>query len=230
MNQEEHGAENIVLAFSTPISCRVIPGADTVNRGLREIVLEHMEKTEGLHKSNVNGWHSEDTLFQWPNTEVKQLLEWVGQAVKSMTMFTTGAETVRGEIDAWGWANVSWTGSYNKPHIHPDAMWSGVYYVDAGSSPEEQPDSGMLEFLDPRAGIDVLKIPGMPFTGGFQMRPRTGMMVLFPGWLYHFVNPYQGDSMRISIAFNVRVLDTDLPRELVGSAIGYLAGERWRRG
>ena len=228
MNQHEHAAEDVVLAFPTPISCRVIPEADTVNQRLQRIILERMDESGGVRKSNVNGWHSEEDLFQWPNPEVAQLLEWIGQAVKSMTVFTTGAEKVSGEIDAWGWANVSWPGSYNKPHIHPDSMWSGVYYVDAGTTPEEHQDSGLLEFLDPRSGIDILKIPGMPFSGSFKMRPSTGMMVLFPGWLYHFVNPYQGEGMRISIAFNVRVLETNLPKKYVGGALGFFPGERLR--
>lgn len=227
MNEAEQGTEDIVLAYPTPISCRVIPEAGAVNHGLRRIILERKEQGDGIRKSNVNGWHSQDDLFKWPNAEVQQLLGWVGQAVKSMTQFTTGAEHVSGEIDAWGWANVSWKGSYNKPHIHPEAMWSGVYYVDVGSSPAEQPDSGIIEFLDPRAGIDILKVPGMPFTGKYKLKPETGMLVLFPGWLYHFVNSYQGDDLRISIAFNVKVLEASLPSNLAGGAIAFSPGTRW---
>ena len=36
-------------------------------------------------------------------------------------------------------------------------------------------------------------------------------MVVFPGWMYHFVNPYQGEGERISIAFNVRAVDAGAP-------------------
>jgi hypothetical protein len=35
-------------------------------------------------------------------------------------------------------------------------------------------------------------------------RAEAGMMVLFPSWLYHFVNPFFGDGERISIAFNIQ--------------------------
>jgi hypothetical protein len=31
-------------------------------------------------------------------------------------------------------------------------------------------------------------------------------MIVFPGWLQHFVHPYFGSGERISIAFNVSVL------------------------
>jgi hypothetical protein len=36
------------------------------------------------------------------------------------------------------------------------------------------------------------------------LRPKPGMMVLFPSYLPHMVFPYQGGSQRISIAFNLR--------------------------
>ncbi|MCZ6839887.1 MAG: putative 2OG-Fe(II) oxygenase [Alphaproteobacteria bacterium] len=31
--------------------------------------------------------------------------------------------------------------------------------------------------------------------------------LIFPAWLKHYVNPYHGDGERISIAFNIVVLD-----------------------
>ena len=45
------------------------------------------------------------------------------------------------------------------------------------------------------------------------MRPRARSMVIFPGWLYHFVNPYhgEGEGERISIAFNVRAVESRTP-------------------
>jgi hypothetical protein len=30
-------------------------------------------------------------------------------------------------------------------------------------------------------------------------------LMMFPAWLNHYVNPYHGDSERISIAFNLTV-------------------------
>ena len=36
------------------------------------------------------------------------------------------------------------------------------------------------------------------------MRPRTGVMVMFPAWLQHGVRPYLGSGERISIAINLK--------------------------
>jgi hypothetical protein len=32
-------------------------------------------------------------------------------------------------------------------------------------------------------------------------------MLLWPSWLKHWVHPYQGDGERISVAFNVNVIE-----------------------
>ena len=37
------------------------------------------------------------------------------------------------------------------------------------------------------------------------MGSAPGMMVIFPRWLYHYVNPVHGKGERISIAFNLRL-------------------------
>jgi uncharacterized protein (TIGR02466 family) len=34
--------------------------------------------------------------------------------------------------------------------------------------------------------------------------PQTGMLVIFPAWLVHWVTPYQSDRPRISVSFNAR--------------------------
>ena len=39
-------------------------------------------------------------------------------------------------------------------HNHPLASWSAVYCVRAGERPPGQPESGMLRFMDTRAGAD----------------------------------------------------------------------------
>ena len=36
------------------------------------------------------------------------------------------------------------------------------------------------------------------------VRPRPGLMVLFPSYVPHMVFPHEGASERISIAFNLR--------------------------
>jgi hypothetical protein len=69
---------------------------------------------------------------------------------------------------------------------------------------ERYPASGALTFVDPRRGGTV--IPGVElFPSQFSIAPRSGLMVVFPGWLQHFVQPYRGGRPRVSISCNVRL-------------------------
>jgi hypothetical protein len=54
--------------------------------------------------------------------------------------------------------------------------------------------SPILRFTD--AGPEVAR----------NIRPRPGQMILFPAWLSHSVEPWDGEDYRISIAMNIRRL------------------------
>jgi Putative 2OG-Fe(II) oxygenase len=51
----------------------------------------------------------------------------------------------------------------------------------------------------------MVATPGEPFGQKLVIKPEPGMIVIFPSWMYHFVNPFHGDGERISVAFNVAV-------------------------
>jgi uncharacterized protein (TIGR02466 family) len=110
----------------------------------------------------------------------------------------------RGMLGIKAWANVSRKGNYHRIHNHPASAWSGVYYVEAGGDSPGHPLSGVLELCDPRPFTEMVATPGSPFGQRVIFRAEAGMMVLFPSWLYHFVNPFFGDGERISIAFNIQ--------------------------
>jgi hypothetical protein len=80
-----------------------------------------------------------------------------------------------------------------------------VYYVDAGSQELGRPLSGVLEFLDPRAGVEAVTAPGDPYGEPFRIQPEDGLLVIFPSWLYHWVHPYAGRTPRIAVSFNAAV-------------------------
>jgi len=98
------------------------------------------------------------------------------------------------------WVTIHDRGGFNFPHAHEGCYLSGCFYLRV---PE---GSGSLVFRDPRDGARY---------GGFQgngvnchkdvkLAPHAGLLILFPSWLEHFVEPHGGDESRISIAFNAR--------------------------
>jgi uncharacterized protein (TIGR02466 family) len=114
-------------------------------------------------------------------------------------LFADSAHTA--EPMSWtlsAWANVNRAGHSNKLHTHPGATWSGVYYVDSGGEAE----GSALYLSDPAPSRSSTFFPNL--TSNVMIRPAAGLMVLFPSYLQHGVQPHRGDRPRISIAFNAR--------------------------
>ena len=90
-------------------------------------------------------------------------------------------------------------------------MWSGVYYVAPGEPDKSVPYSGMLELLDPRESANYIQIQNTVLDARTFIENVPGRMVLFPSWLKHMVHPFAGEGVRISIAFNVNVVEGQPP-------------------
>ncbi len=196
--------DGISELFVTPLFRRQYPGAAALNRRLEEIVLERERTVPAQNRSNVGGWQSERDLLEWPHPELARLRDWVVEALKEVTGHCLGGRPLRigGSLQVMAWANVLRRGNYNRVHNHPGFSWSAVYYVNLGGEPVSEAD-GLIEFVDPRGAANMVATPGRPFDQKVRVRPRAGEMILFPSWLQHYVNPYEGTDVRISISFNI---------------------------
>ena len=107
---------------------------------------------------------------------------------------------IRWTLDAW--VNVNRSGDFNSVHLHPGSTWSGTYYVDTGDPVD--PDSGTpLHLVDPCLARSTTFLPSV-VPESIYIHPKPGLMVLFPSYVQHMVFPHNGNSARISIAFNLR--------------------------
>ena len=200
-------AGNVLLAFPTPIFIRHWPDSEQLNRDLQALVLEKERADAGVNKSNFGGWHSDEDLFEWGGPAIDALRQRVGAATQEITSKACGTaiEGLKAELAITGWANVSRDRAYNGLHNHPDCTWSGVYYVTLGERDMSDPRNGIIEFLDPRMGVNWAQLPGQPFGMQLQINPEAGTMLMFPSWMMHWVHPFKGTGERISLAFNVRL-------------------------
>jgi len=204
----------IAKAFPTLIGYFRRPESELVNRDLRELILDRERSTPSQPRANAGGWHSAADAMDWPSPAIHTLRNWIGEAMRDMidsTMEMMAASGMprqfRGSVQLHAWANIARQGNYHRVHNHPGCCWSGVYYVDAGHPAPDQPLSGVLDLIDPRPFTEMVTTPGEPYGQKLIVRPEAGLMVLFPSWLYHFVNPYMGEGERISIAFNIKVTE-----------------------
>jgi tetratricopeptide (TPR) repeat protein len=94
------------------------------------------------------------------------------------------------------WGVVLKASGHQTPHFHPDGHVSGVYYVKLPRALDDH--AGWIEFGRTR---DALGGSGDPLL--HLVRPREGLMLLFPSYFYHRTIPFEGDEQRVSIAFDV---------------------------
>lgn len=194
--------------FATPIFSFEDAGDAELDRELVRRLVVESESSPGLTRSNSGGWHSVPDLSQRPDACYQDLMRRVVARVQA-TFF----ELARGQAEAvdlryrlavQAWAMVMRHGHHTLVHDHTEAHFSVAYYPDAGDAdPAMYPDSGNLTFVDPRRGGTV--IPGVElFPSQFAIVPRPGLLVVFPGWLQHHVQPYRGVRPRVCISCNVR--------------------------
>lgn len=203
---QPQAAPMTVPIFSTPISNYLWRDSADLNGALANFILRQEEAEPGIARSNVGGWHSGTDLFASEAACIVDLRRRVRSYVDNLFagFMLEGQQTVERTFRLEGWANVLRHGQYHSVHNHPNAFWSGVYYVtgnpDAGP---EHPFSGRLELLDPRPGASLAYTEGTSLYGRVMVNPVAGQMVIFPGWLQHQVHTFFGGSERLTVAFNV---------------------------
>jgi uncharacterized protein (TIGR02466 family) len=159
-------------------------------------ITEWSEQDPGLQKTNRNGWHSTTDMHTRP--EYQELVGVLYQMQSEIYQKENlASEPFLGNM----WANVNYPGGSNAVHIHPNSLWSGVYYVVA------EPDSGNIYFEDPRTPSLMtmprrLKEPPVNLRRTVDSVPITGRLIMFPSWLNHGVRENLSDKNRISVSFN----------------------------
>jgi uncharacterized protein (TIGR02466 family) len=103
------------------------------------------------------------------------------------------------------WAVVSGAESHHRPHVHPRAWASGVYYVVCPAiSREASSERGWLRIGPPA------EYGSISDQDGWQTRmvaPEPGTLVLMPAYFFHDTSPMGVDQERICIAFDVTPLE-----------------------
>ena len=184
--------------FPTPVYIKDLPNAAELNQYLEQQVLKWSQTDpKGKNRTNVNGWHSKTDMNQKEeyNVLTKELFAMQDEIYKKEHLIM---RPVLGNM----WANINYPGNANRPHLHPNALFSGVYWIKA---PEK---SGSLMLYEPRPGAQCTmpnrkegKLPPELWRE-VHYTPRAGTAVMFPAWLWHEVNLNESNDTRISVSFN----------------------------
>jgi len=167
------------------------------NNQLAQNIVNWSNKDKGVNKTNYKGWHSTTDMHIKP--EYSQL---VTELISMQKDIYDNEHIDRHARLGNMWANINPSGGMNMPHIHPNALFSGVYYV------KSNPKSGRLKIYDPRPGANFImptRKPGNPGRDLWReanIEPIEGRIIMFPAWLWHSVEENMSDDIRISVSFN----------------------------
>ena len=167
------------------------------NNKMEQDIINWSNQDPGVSKTNYKGWHSTTDMANKP--EYQQLVK---ELLKMQEEIFDNEHLDRSSRLGNMWANINPPGGMNQPHIHPNALFSGVYYI---KSPVK---SGRLKIYDPRPGVQFImpiRKPGNPGKDLWReanIDPVEGRIIMFPAWLWHAVEENQSNDIRISVSFN----------------------------
>jgi uncharacterized protein (TIGR02466 family) len=161
---------------------------------VREVLAIRAAAPKPAGRTNRHGWNSEDmAVLERPAFAALR---------EAVRVACTSALTEMGQaqrpFELQSWINLHDRDGFNFLHQHEGSLLSGGFYLKV------PPGSGALVFRDPRPGVIHASVKGSVPNGhaDIHLSPSAALLVLFPCWLEHYVEPHGSDEPRIMIAFN----------------------------
>jgi uncharacterized protein (TIGR02466 family) len=196
-----------ISIFPTNIWKFSINDSKRVNAEILEYIQSLKDDPESVFSSKSKSkWHTTRALHKREQlAEVNQFVIDSCRSVLEATKVKNGDSLVI--TGAWG--NISGPGSSHHKHTHPNNYLSCVYYVatDKGCN--------TINFYDPREQVGLIR-PSVSEntidnTEDISLEVYSGDLVIFPHWLRHNVSTNVSNAERVSIAFNLMLIQC-LPR------------------
>jgi tetratricopeptide (TPR) repeat protein len=182
---------------------------DDYNRVLVErLEALHQARQEPVNQSLRHGTQTPEKLFDRPGIDpaIRQLGEAVLAAARRF-MAQLPEDPAHPFLARKGremdWAG-SWSvrlggGGFHTDHIHQEGWISGCYYVEIPDCvADEETKPGWLKFGEFKPPVG----PALPWERA--VRPRPGLLVLFPSYMWHGTLPITGSQPRMTVAFDIK--------------------------
>ena len=160
----------------------------------------------GRNKSNIGGWQSEDLYLEdTNNTPLQVFFENIEFCFTQLQRDLDTPNTCR---MANIWVNINNRNDFNAVHDHPQSDLAGVFYLTENNSEiifhrnKDVPKWSLDKILSNAS------TPVSYFSATYT--PQRGQCLFFPSWLHHQVVPNNNAGERISVAFNMNIIDNRL--------------------
>jgi Putative 2OG-Fe(II) oxygenase len=196
--------------FVTPVCTHFLAVAQEANAGWKPLILERMQAKESKPKHGL-GWRSTLDFESWGGLHAQTLFRVLRELANNLTA-TRGGGRVELDWRISACAVVRQNGEHGEICTRPGGFWSGVYYVDDGyAKSDDVALGGELILSDPRGPAPAMVAPDLAFrvpgglTAGLNetIRPKSGMILLFPSWIPCGEKRYDGANHRITIEFDL---------------------------
>lgn len=147
------------------------------------------ETTQDLSRSDDPAIRGLFTAFAEP---IRQYLDRVGRGADPLRRRNQGRWRFNGS-----WSVRLRSSGFHTSHVHPRGWISSACYIELPDSMSDPgSDEGILTFGRP----SLLTTPAL--TSEYSVRPRVGMLVLFPSYFWHGTVPFASAQGRLTVAFD----------------------------
>lgn len=198
---------NLETWFAVPIWNTVVDLSDSQRQEAIKFCLDLKEQSLGRVVSNMEGWQSND-LYE--DDLLRSPLQFLPSAVMPACQEAIESLGVNRRMSvANTWINVSSKGAYNVLHNHANCALTCVFYLteDNSAIKFERPFDVAKYYLEQVGSTCATELS----FANVRYTPSKNTLLVFPPWLQHSVETNQNDTVRISVAMNMKFVNEQVP-------------------
>ena len=194
---------DIINLFPSSVHLIDIENYDVVKEEALSFIYKEQENNpSSVTYSNRGGWQSHLYYHQWDNI-IKKIVD---RGLSKHNKFYLDNKKIKHRAL---WFNINNKGDYNVSHHHPQCDLGGVLWI------KTPPNCGILKFESLHSYIadnhleslnEEYKYDTKNYSE-YNFNPMEGRMIIFPSYLRHQVEPNESDDERISVSFNLDIVN-----------------------
>ena len=195
---------NVLKLFPQPLIHYKFEDYKEHNIELEKYIKNLYEKdSDGLQRSNIDGWHSPDFSLKEKDTAAYNFFISLRKYLIDVFKILGWQYDPNKIIMTNMWAIINKKNNFNLPHIHPNCYLSAAYYVKTHDG------CGKIKFTNPnlasRQRSPLIENKTDFNQNGIEIDPKEGDLLFFPAYLTHEVLKNNSDKERIVISFNIDI-------------------------